>query len=749
MNHSKILLNLQKCLNKSILTDNKAELFKYILSSISDCTKYDYGFFAELKYNNVNLNGYANEQTNEVNKNCFYRYRAFYGFDKLDDNCTIKKYYLDQVNKHGFFDFVNMNTLQGKLSDVSSGSSGSDKINVEHVVEKRGKPLPSGHPSIDHFKSFKLAHKERCIGILGFGNEKNANFDDNFDEIIEMFIPFITTILVNTQQKHNINQHKDAFLANMSHEIRTPLHGIISLSKLLIKSKLDKEQEEYVQIVSQCSVQLLDIVNDILDYSKINTGKMKFVNSPVNLKQCIENARDLVLIKQNDKNLPIIINLASNIPETVVTDKTRLCQILVNIIGNAYKFTSDGQIEIKVQLMSTDINHQEHELYFTVTDSGIGIPENKIDNIFDSFQQLSNNVFENNTGVGLGLPISKYIINKMKGKIWIDSKVGNGSIVHFIVKCSCYYNKIDVVKLTKFFKGTHFIVIDNDTTDKSIILNALLKLEAKPILCLSVTDAIMYINSGVFFIEYIIVNIDILSHKEIENINSIKNNITKIVILSDGENIQPKLDSIKHHFDIIKPITTDKLFNICDEIQRNHNLAINSKQFNLVNVNTNNADNADITVTTNKYIRTDSDTENITTVHTKIGQSVKILITEDIDNNKVVITKLLQKLGYYNIDYASNGLEMYQMIKENKYDICFVDLKMPIMDGITATKKVFSDLETEQIPMLVAITASITEETRKMCFNVGMSGFLTKPVDIPDLETIISLAIKKKGNTIY
>lgn len=712
MNNKLILKIIEECITKSVNTDNINELFTFVLNKIHDALNYDYAFIAELK---------------NVDQNNFYRYHAFYGFDKLDEKSPIKKYYLSQLNKVQYFDFTNMNVVHGNLvkDDIN-------KVNIPNMVSKRGKPFPTGHPVITCFKSYKLKHNDHIVGIIGCGRVEGKSFNSDFDAVAKQFLPFLTSIFVNIQQKLSINKHKDTFLANMSHEIRTPLHGIVSLTKLLIDTDLNDDQKEFMGIISQCSVQLLDIVNDILDYSKINTGKMKFTNAPVELLQCVENARDLVLIKQNNKNIPIIINIDENIPEIVVMDKTRICQVFVNILGNAYKFTSDGKIELKAQLMGTDVKHNTCEIYFTISDTGIGIPKDNLETIFDNFHQLSNNIFVNNVGVGLGLPISKYIVDKMNGKIWIDSTVGKGSVVHFTIKCGLYHNTVNVEKLAEYYKGKNFIIIDHDANDKTIIFNTLLKLNAKPILCLEVGDAIMYINSGVFVVEYIIVNIDNVSDEEIERINSIKNSITKIVAVSNEK--KEKLEIVRHHYDIIKPVTMNKVMDICDtiyqiEVKKNGGVCGINKFYNTLGK--------------------DNRISGAGSGSTKVGYTVRILVAEDNENNKIVITKLLQSLGYYDIKYASNGVEMLQSISENTYDIVFVDLKMPIMDGITATKNLLKTLKPEKVPMLVALTASISEETRRECFDVGMKGFLTKPIEIEDLETVMVIAAKRRTSLIY
>lgn len=753
---------IEECISLSVTTMNISQLFNKVLKKISTVLDFDYAFVGELKH--------------DLSRKQFYRYHSFYGFDKLPNNSPIKKYYLKEIEKTGgYFDFKNMLSIHGKLVEGGEGGESVDKVHIDDILKICKTPFPTGHPAIKSFISFKLKHPDgSVVGVIAFGCVKGGFFNERFEKKVNMILPFLASIFVNIRQKESINKHKDAFLANMSHEVRTPLHGIVSLTKLLVKTKLDEEQQEYVNIISQCSVQLLDIVNDILDYASINTGKMKFINAPVELRQCVENARDLVLIKQistgGENGVPINVTLAENLPEVIITDKTRICQVLVNIIGNAYKFTASGEINVKGQLMANNDVNNECEIYFTVADTGIGIPEDKIDSVFDSFQQLSNNVFENNTGVGLGLPISKYIVNKMGGKIWIDSKVGNGSIVHFTIKCGVYINKIDINKLKKYYSGRNFIIIDNDTNDKTVTFNTLLKLGAKPILCLNVKEAIMYINSNVFVVEYMIINIDTLTDSEIECINSLKNDITKVVLLSNT--VKNKLDSVKHHYTVRKPITTDKLYKTCNLIYEREKRDYNDKRQLFLKKDSlgQSSDSIDSPDSSNsiedkkiikiikrkgeKDRRRDNklsllDGSNLTTVHSKIGQSINILVTEDIENNKIVITKLLQKLGYYNIKYAGNGVEMIKAIHNEQFHIVFVDLKMPIMDGVTATKKVKADMKDSDLPMLVALTASITDETRKMCFNVGMKGFLTKPVEIDDLETIMSIAVKKAASVIY
>lgn len=732
-----VLKIAEKCVLKSLNNNNLNEIFTYVLEQIRILISFDYAFFAEVKVDD--------------NKNKFYRYHSFFGFDKLDGNSIIKKYFYNKINSNGnYFDFTNMEAIHGRLLDDDI-----EHIEMNNVIKTRGKPLPKGHPPIDGFRSFKLKNDENDIlGVLGFGNCKGTIFSHGFNEIVSKLLPFLTSILSNIQEKNAISKHKDIFLSNMSHEIRTPLHGIVSLTKLLAKSELNAEQTEYVNIISQCSIQLSDIVNDILDYAKINVGKMKFINEPVELIKNIENARDLVLIKQNSTNIPVNITVNGNVPKFVVSDKTRMCQVLVNILGNAYKFTSKGHISLNVELIDCDETKNECELKFTVHDTGIGIPANKLETIFESFQQLTNNIFENNSGVGLGLPISKHIINKMGGNIWVESEVGVGSTVHFTIKCGLYHNRVDFDELGKFFGGKNFIIIDNDTIDKTIIFNSLSKIDAKPIMCLNVSDAILYINSGVFVVEYIIVNIDNVSEVEIMEINGIKSNITKIVLVSSE--MKDKLKLVKHHYDLIKPITVDKVYNICDKIRRGDSCSeLESNNGNSSGIMNGSGDIDGRTFRSNIINKVCVENEK---KYGAVGEVVNgvnsnglnILVTEDNENNKIVMTKLLQSIGYYNISYASHGIEMVDMIKKNRYDLVFVDLKMPFMDGITATREVIKNsTDGSKLPMLVALTASISDDTKEMCFDVGMKAFLSKPIEMDDLETVMTIALKNKTSSIY
>ena len=733
MNDTEILNIVQKCIEKSVSTKNLSEICTFILKELSTILIFDYAFVAEIRYKTLEENS----------RSKFYRYHAYYG---VKQHSELHKFYKSHINDSGSFDFKNMNTFHGKLADKPD-----DECLFNNITDICQTPLPEGHPDIKSFRCYKLTHQNKVLGIIAFGRNEVSEFSTDFNNTINKILPFITSIFANVQKRTIIEKHKDIFLANMSHEVRTPLHGIVSLTKLLTKTDLNSEQVEYVNIISQCSVQLFDIISDILDYAKINSGKMKFNKSYFNLKQCLENARDLVMIKESNSShlVPINITLASNLPQMIITDQTRLCQVIVNIAGNAQKFTQEGEINIKAQLMSTNSTTDECEIYFSISDTGIGIPKDKIETIFDSFQQLSNNIFENNTGVGLGLPICKFIVEKFGGKIWIDSKVGAGTIVHFTMKCSPYTAKIDETKLTEYFKNRTFLLVENNTEDKTLIFNTLLKFKAKPILCLELKDVIMYIKSKIFTIEYLIININNLTIEEIRIINELQENLTKIVLLSDTKT--EILKNIKHHYDIMKPVTVDKILNTLDTICRtskhiHKSTPIFKKKNSLDSVDS--VDAVDINLGKIAFSQgmekdINAGSSSITHVHRTIGDKINVLIAEDNETNRLVITKLLHKLGYFNIEYAINGYEMVKAVLKKKYDIVFVDLKMPIMDGITATKEIKKQVHEDNLPLLAALTASVTEETRKMCFKIGMKAFLPKPIEIDDLETIMSIVVKK------
>ena len=438
----------------------------------------------------------------------------------------------------------------------------------------------------------------------------------------------------------------------------------------------------------------------------------------------VETALDVVRFKAIEKELYLNYILEDKLPDKIITDNTRLCQVLVNLLSNSIKFTKKGHVILRVNIES--VVGSLYTLHFIVEDTGIGIPKNKIDRIFDTFQQIPNNYIAGSVGVGLGLPISKHLISLFNGKIWAESDASVGTKMHFNIRAKKFADVIDVKELKQFYTGKNVLIIDNDPETRKILFSTLVEIGIKPVISNNMNDANMYLVSDIYTFEFIIVNIAYVDTDDIDRLNRIKDNSVKIILVDQKSD--KKIQSVDYDYTVYTPISRTKLESV-------FNLIFVERKTNSPDKNTH---------TTQKLItdRTNAirDRPSLkTTIKIAKNNDLRILVAEDIKTNQQVILTMLKSLGYENVTIVGNGLELIDELQTtaNGYDIVFVDLKMPEMDGITASKKIISSIPQDKYGQLVALTASVSNKLQDQCYEVGMASYITKPIDIEKLESIL------------
>ena len=516
---------------------------------------------------------------------------------------------------------------------------------------------------------------------------------------------------------------KSDFLANMSHEIRTPMNAILGFSDLLRKTPLNEKQAQYLNTVSASGKLLVGIIDDILDISKLESGKIQLEIIDVNLNDLIFEVMRMVVTCMKDKPFDTFIDIDEKIPTFVKTDSIRLRQVLVNLLGNAVKFTSKGEIGVIVKLLEE--KGDTLVLEFTVKDTGIGIPKDKLGSIFQSFTQADETTTRKYGGTGLGLTISKAIVETMGGEIVVKSEVGQGSrFVFFIPTRKSEQRSKEKLKLIKpvQLKYKKVFIVDDNLTSQKTIGKCCEKLDLKivgvsssPYEALNKLDKM--IKTKGFIPDIILSDIMMEGMSGVEMVKKIKSNKrfkdTTFIAVTADLSLETSLDASDKVFNafVTKPVSLDAL----------------TSAFNSV---------------------TGPAICNPMSSHKAKDESqdcagIKILVAEDSLPNQMLMKAYFSELGC-EAEYAYNGQEVIDKLRAGKtYDVCLMDLQMPVMGGIDATQVIRSEIS-KDLP-IIALSAAVFEEDRKQATEVGMNDFLAKPIAVEKLKEKVLRYGRPKG----
>ena len=503
-------------------------------------------------------------------------------------------------------------------------------------------------------------------------------------------------------EAENANQAKSKFLANMSHEIRTPLNGIIGLNKLALQSNPSLKIKEFLEKSEISSIALLNVINDILDYSKIEANKLTLEKTSFELDKLLLNVTNLFDYQAYEKKIDLHIDYDNKIPKILIADSLRITQIFNNLVGNAVKFTDSGYIEIKTTLIEKKNN--KVTIKCSVKDSGIGMDEEEQKKLFKSFSQVDNSTTRVYGGSGLGLTITKELVELMNGNIEVSSKKGLGTVFSFTLILN-YENSIELQE--KDFKNKKFLIIDDNEIDIRLIENILSSWGVSSYSCLNAKKALEKIENDSDF-DYILVDWIMPELDGVDFIKKLKEKdlekCPKIIMVTayEEDNLKDKLREEKVSINNIlrKPFTPSSIYDALVSLDQ-----LNKKN-----------NTKDMLIQNNSSI------------------NAKILLVEDNEINQTVCEEMLKRVGA-QVVLANDGLEAVDMCRENHFDIILMDLHMPRMNGFDASKKIRTFDEKTPI---IALTAAVMSEDRILSKEAGMQEHLAKPIDFDELFNVIN-----------
>jgi two-component system sensor histidine kinase/response regulator len=592
---------------------------------------------------------------------------------------------------------------------------------TETICAQESATYPDGTKVLlDTLKTPFYDTQGKLIGLLGISRDVTKR------------VAAENTANIEKEKAQQASLAKSEFLAKMSHEIRTPMNAVIGLSKLLKKTRLGEEQDDYVNKLITSSESLLSIINDILDYSKIEAKRLSIHNSPFDLQKVIDGTITICELKALEKNIELILQITSDVPIKLIGDPQRLQQVLVNLINNAIKFTEAGYVLVKISLDT--IHYQAAEgrdcasLRFAIIDSGIGISAEQQEKLFSSFSQVDNSFTRQFEGTGLGLAISKQLVELMGGDIAIESHLGQGSTFSFSINLPINHedNAAGATQdLPVDFSTLKALVVDDSSIARTIVMDMLIE-KGMTVECASDgNEAIdMVVEACANQTDYDLILMDwrmpglngIDAAKRIKG-DLGKSHIPAILLLSayDLDEAKQVIDEVQIDAYLEKPVNAQTLL---DAVVRSLTTISHPKPTGSHPKSTGSVNAAP----------SDCDTPNYS--------DSRILVVDDNAINRTVVNGYLKE-SRVTIDVAIDGLDALKKINSSKYDLVLMDIQMPNMDGLSATREIRKNLKHAKLPV-IAMTANAMEGDTQISLDAGMNGHITKPIDPDQLYRVLN-----------